>query len=242
MEVKILPSDWESYDVDGYGNRIVIGRNAEPYDCFEVIVKGKAEISENQYEDEKFTLNHHVYQYPSRYTCPGPALREYHKKLSEEFLVKIPAAGERTGQERRIMRQESAYKKAIRYMNHLYRDFVYQPGVTSTKTTAEEALSLGKGVCQDYAHILLALLRMDRIPARYVVGMLAGEGYSHAWIEVYSSGRWYGLDPTNKLLVGGSHVKISHGRDYEDCTISRGVFYGGSGQQQTVNVKVEEEK
>lgn len=242
MEVKILPSDYESYDVDAYGNRMIAGGNMEPHDCFEVAVKGTAEIIDGRHEDEEYTLRHHMYKYPSKYTHPGPALKKFHKKLEDEICVNIPnLKKQETEQNRvhRVMRQESAYKKAIRYMNRLYENFIYEKGVTSTATTAEEAMALGKGVCQDYAHILLALLRMDHIPARYVVGMLTGEGYSHAWVEVYSAGKWFGLDPTNNLLVSGEHIKISNGRDYQDCTISRGIFFGGSGQQQEIKVKVE---
>lgn len=235
MEVKILPSDCERYDVDAYGNQVITGQNKQPHDCFTVCVKGKAVLTGSQHEDESYSLQQHMYKYPSKYTHPGPALKAFHEKLTEEICIRVPIGKEYHV----VMRQESAYKKAVRYMNRLYEHFVYEKGVTTTATTAEEAMALGRGVCQDYAHILLALLRMDQIPARYVVGMLTGEGYSHAWVEVYSAGKWFGLDPTNNLLVSDDHIKISNGRDYEDCTISRGVFFGGSGQQQEIAVKVE---
>ena len=78
-------------------------------------------------------------------------------------------------------------------MNDLYENFTYIPGVTDIHTTAGEALRLGRGVCQDYAHIMTAVLRYMGIPARYVNGLMIGEGYTHAWVEVYTDGGWYGL-------------------------------------------------
>lgn len=125
-------------------------------------------------------------------------------------------------------------------MNAVYESMQYTKGVTSISTTAEEALSLGQGVCQDYAHILLSLCREEKIPARYVVGLLLGEGESHAWIEAFDGERWRGFDPTNNRLAEEDHIKISHGRDYRDCSINRGVFTGRATQRQTVLVRVTE--
>ena len=123
-------------------------------------------------------------------------------------------------------------------MHKLHQDLSYEKGVTTFQTTAEEAMKLKKGVCQDYAHILIALLRMMRIPARYVVGMMIGEGFSHAWVEMEADGRWYGLDPTNDVFVGENYIKISHGRDYNDCIVNKGVFTGMASQKQDISVIV----
>ena len=89
---------------------------------------------------------------------------------------------------------------------------------------------------------MIALCRMAGIPARYVTGMLVGEGSSHAWVEVLSVGKWYGLDPTNNLIVGEEHIKIGTGRDASDCPINRGLLFGGGEQVQIVSVKVRQEK
>ena len=94
-------------------------------------------------------------------------------------------------------------------------------------------------MCQDYSHILISLCHMEKIPARYVVGMLEGEGLSHAWVEIYENGMWIGLDPTNDLVVGEQHIKVSSGRDYGDCTINQGIFTGAANQTQTASVVVE---
>lgn len=88
---------------------------------------------------------------------------------------------------------------------------------------------------------MIALMHMSGIPARYVVGMLQGEGLSHAWVEIYENGMWIGLDPTNNLVVSDRHIKISHGRDYKDCTINQGFFTGNADQRQQIRVSVTEE-
>ena len=83
---------------------------------------------------------------------------------------------------------------------------------------------------------------MAGIPARYVAGMLIGEGASHAWVEVYDNERWYGLDPTNMLEVNEEHIKISNGRDYGDCILNQGIMTGIAKQDQEVEILVEERK
>ena len=116
----------------------------------------------------------------------------------------------------------------------------YQPGLTHAATTAQEALALGQGVCQDYAHILLALCRAAHIPARYVNGFMEGEGATRAWVEVYDEGAWGGMDPANKRPIEGGCVKRTDGRKAEDCPVNRGVFTGAATQTAEIRVIVEE--
>jgi transglutaminase-like putative cysteine protease len=109
----------------------------------------------------------------------------------------------------------------------------YTPGVTEVSTSAMEAFEAGHGVCQDYAHLTLALLRLMGVPARYVSGYLhprkdaaKGEivsGESHAWVEAWL-GDWWGFDPTNKVPAGERHVIVGRGRDYADVPPLRGVY------------------
>jgi len=98
---------------------------------------------------------------------------------------------------------------------------------------------MGKGVCQDYAHIYITLLRIMGIPARYVCGMLIGEGVSHAWAEALCEKRWIGFDPTNDCLISDSHIKLGDGRDASECAINRGIIWGGGTQMQEISVAVE---
>ncbi len=105
----------------------------------------------------------------------------------------------------------------------------YQPAVTTTFTRADELLNNSRGVCQDYSHLMLGVLRHHRVPCRYVSGYLnqgqqfVGATQLHAWVEVLIPGLgWTGFDPTNNLLADQHHIKIAHGRDYADCSPLRG--------------------
>ena len=89
-------------------------------------------------------------------------------------------------------------------------------------------------MCQDYAHILLALCRMEHIPARYVAGLMDGEGATHAWCEVWHDGVWYPIDPTHDCPALIGYLSLAHGRDFSDCALDCGVWYGCAEQAQTV--------
>lgn len=118
--------------------------------------------------------------------------------------------------------------------------FSYKSGVTNINTTAEEALHLGCGVCQDYAHIFLSAARLSGVPARYVAGIQKGTGETHAWAEFYDDGIWVGIDPTNHRMCDETYLALSHGRDFADCGINRGLFIGGGTQTQSIVATVEE--
>lgn len=133
---------------------------------------------------------------------------------------------------------------SVRLTTELLRDrFVYQPGATFVGTTVEEFLGTGAGVCQDFAHLGVVLLRAHGIAARYVSGYLwardpdggddSMEVATHAWVEALLPGQgereepvWVGADPTNGVLAGATHVKIGHGRHYQDVPPIRGVYRG----------------
>lgn len=112
----------------------------------------------------------------------------------------------------------------------------YERGTTSVRTSATEALEIGSGVCQDFVHLTLALLRSMGVPARYTSGYLhptpsadvggAHTGQSHAWVEAWV-GQWFPLDPTNGSDVGERHVVVARGRDYTDVSPLKGIFHGG---------------
>ncbi len=123
----------------------------------------------------------------------------------------------------------------------------YVPGSTGVATSAAEAWQLGKGVCQDLAHVTLALLREAGVPARYVSGYLhpakapevgvTVRGESHAWVEAWL-GDWWGFDPTNATPSGERHVIVARGRDYTDVPPLKGVYAGGGSQSLGVTVDV----
>ena len=114
------------------------------------------------------------------------------------------------------------------------------------ETTLDEVWELKAGVCQDFAHILLVLLRQIRIPARYVSGYICanqndirGEGATHAWIEAYIPfNGWVGFDPTNNSLVTDQHVRLAVGRNFSDCSPVKGTYKGTSDHNLEVGVSV----
>jgi len=137
---------------------------------------------------------------------------------------------------------------AARAVGDLVRDQVaYRRGTTGVATSATEAWGLREGVCQDIAHVTLAMLRGLGLPARYVSGYLHPDpgagigqtvtGESHAWVEVWL-GTWFGFDPTNGVPAGDSHVLVARGRDYADVTPLKGVYSGGGSQSLGVVVEV----
>ena len=109
----------------------------------------------------------------------------------------------------------------------------YEYGITDVHTTAADALSGRRGVCQDYAHLMLAVCRMVGLPARYVSGHLVGDGGSHAWVEVYrrdddDPGTWIpeGWDPTHGRRTTSNYITIATGRDYSDIAPMSGTYEG----------------
>ncbi len=139
------------------------------------------------------------------------------------------------------------YDVALALAELVHSRVEYVPGSTGVGTSAAEAWGLRKGVCQDLAHVTVALLRARGIPARYVSGYLhpnkdaqVGEtvaGESHAWIEAWTGG-WWGFDPTNLAPAGQRHVVVARGRDYTDVPPFKGVYAGGGAQHLDVSVEV----
>ena len=123
----------------------------------------------------------------------------------------------------------------------------YMPGATGVQTSAQEAWDQGQGVCQDIAHLTVALLRVTGLPARYVSGYLhprpeaglgqAVAGQSHAWVE-YWAGDWVAADPTNQASVGEGHVVVARGRDYADVPPLKGIYHGAPSVAMDVAVEV----
>ncbi|HIB65642.1 MAG TPA: transglutaminase family protein [Phycisphaerales bacterium] len=126
--------------------------------------------------------------------------------------------------------------------------FEYVPKSTQVDSSIDEALRKKQGVCQDFAHIMLGVSRMAKIPARYVSGYLfrcpdgndrSSSEASHAWIEAFLPGLgWIGFDPTNNIMAGDRHIVTSIGRDYGDVPPTRGVFRGMCASELSVAVQV----
>lgn len=141
----------------------------------------------------------------------------------------------------------------LHYINSsLYNSFTYDQQQTKVDSPIDVALKARGGVCQDFAHIMLALVRPLGIPCRYVSGYLlrdlssqsserSVEDESHAWVEAWLPDQgWVGFDPTNNLVVSNRHVRVAVGRDYADVPPTRGVFIGDAETELSVGVQIKE--
>ncbi len=121
---------------------------------------------------------------------------------------------------------------AERFCAHVHEAISYAHEVTSVATTAAEALAGGRGVCQDAAHVMIALCRAAGVPARYVSGHLLGEGGTHAWVEVIvphaAGARAVPFDPCNGVRVGRGYLTVATGRDYADVAPTSGTYLGAA--------------
>lgn len=217
LQYEIAPSCFLAESRDGFGNRIVYGYEEGPHSCFSIGVSGEVQtgLSGHLMAPEAWQLG--MFRQPQGLTAAGEKL--------------LAMAG-------RLPQSDDAQQYAWQIMDALHAEFSYRAGVTHAKTTAEQALQSGAGVCQDYAHIMLALLRLRRIACRYVVGLMAGEGQSHAWVDVYTGSGWLPLDPTNHRAVDDSYIRFSAGRDADDCAINFGRFSGFANQTSTISAVV----
>jgi transglutaminase-like putative cysteine protease len=145
-----------------------------------------------------------------------------------------------------VSKNISVFAASLELNEYVYKNFKYIKGVTNIETTLDEIWGLKAGVCQDFAHILLEMLRLINIPARYVSGYvcprdkhLRGEGATHAWIEAYIPFYgWLGFDPTNNCVVNDLHVRLAVGRSFSDCSPVKGTYRGTSSHTLEVGVSV----
>ena len=132
-------------------------------------------------------------------------------------------------------------------MHQINASFTYDTDATTVRTTVSEAIERRAGVCQDYAHVMLSILRAAGVPARYVSGYIfrgesrvLGAEASHAWCEAYLPPYgWVGFDPTNDRLINDYFVKVAIGRDYRDVSPVRGVYRGSQRSEMSVNVAMD---
>lgn len=157
-----------------------------------------------------------------------------------------------------LFRPQSELGPAVSSLNTwIHQNFRYRSGTTHLETSVAEVMQKREGVCQDFAQVMIAVLRSAEIPARYVVGYietdaqkeaagksrrvrrLVGATESHAWVEVgLPGGDWWALDPTNDCECAERHVRVGTGRDFHDCTPTRGVFKGTHTKQLHVSVQM----
>lgn len=166
---------------------------------------------------------------PSHFTIPTLAMHQLMEELS-------------------IDKKDDPMRLVRELNSKLFEAFAYVPESTHVDSTIDEAILNRRGVCQDFTHIMIAILRSLGIPARYVSGYLyqsreiedrSVDGASHAWLEAwFPKIGWVGFDPTNNRLASERHISIAVGRDYRDVPPTKGVYKGGSGSTLEVAVNV----
>jgi hypothetical protein len=221
---KIEPSAMVWQTSDGFGNQVLSGCVDAAHDYFHFGIEGSAEVSGEPYTACKKQFG--VLLYHTDLTRPGNALIDfYHSVMQSAPVIALPSD---------ILPRIRHFSNAV---NQCLR---YERGVTASSTTAQDAFNSGAGVCQDYTHILLTLLRMDKIPCRYVAGLASDYGETHAWVEAQiSKEQFCGIDPTRDKLVDENYIALSRGRDFKDCSVERGVYKGICRGTQTINLKME---
>ncbi|HBY62426.1 MAG TPA: transglutaminase, partial [Solibacterales bacterium] len=228
---------------DYYGNDVVFFTVIEPHKTLTITGTSVVEVAPPEpplpqlspaWEDVRDHVQRHgdaesldAYQFvfASEYVKPGASFAEF---CRPSFPARRPLLEGVTDLSRRI-----------------HSGFRYTPHATTIATPAEEVLTARRGVCQDFAHVMIAALRALGLPARYVSGYLrsnpkvVGSEGSHAWVSVYCPGLgWFDIDPTNDVVPAGGHLTVAWGRDYGDVTPARGVALGGGEHSIKVTVKV----
>jgi transglutaminase-like putative cysteine protease len=164
-----------------------------------------------------------------------------------EWTGYVPRNRELAGIARTFRTGRKPVEAVLAASEWVHDKLTYQRGTTGVHSSAVDAWAAREGVCQDYAHLTLALLRAIGIPSRYVSGYLhtkpnarIGEtvrGESHAWIEAWTGG-WWGFDPTNDIEIGPRHIWVAMARDYADVSPLKGTYSGGAASAIEVSVDV----
>jgi transglutaminase-like putative cysteine protease len=232
--VQVDPTTRVHSHADYFGTRVDVFGVRQAHARLEVIAESRVEVAEGAPAPlspaRDFAERNAEYLLPGRHTGFADGLRAAAADL----------AGGGT--------DERAARAICEWVGSSLR---YEPGHTWVGIDVNEVFTRRRGVCQDFAHLAIAMCRSVGIPARYVSGYLfappaeaseseVAEGETHAWLEVGLGGEpWLGLDPTHRADAGAGHVKIGHGRDYDDVCPLRGVYKGPFQHELDVSVRIE---
>lgn len=220
--------------VDFFGNAWRLYSFEKPHKLLEIISINEVEVGRDPAQGDGQLEGYEVFLYPSPFVPLDPQYAEYGRGC-------FPPGG-------------NLLDGFLDLNRMIYRDMTYDPKATDVSTPVETFFRDRKGVCQDYTHLMLAVLRSLGIPARYVSGYLntlpppgkekiQGADASHAWVGVYHPQfGWIDLDPTNGIPVGNNHITLAWGRDYGDVSPLKGVVLGGGLQTLKVEVTVREDR
>jgi transglutaminase-like putative cysteine protease len=231
FKLEIQPTGEVMQYNDRFGNVVHHFDTLQPHDHLVVKASSDVHLSDTfaDYRKELSPLDQFDYLTTSTYTAINDQIRSF--ALSHV----VP---------------DDATSTVLGLMHSLHKSMQYERGATDVTTTAPEALDLGRGVCQDFAHIMLAACRAVDIPARYVSGYLFNpnsssapglddHAASHAWIDAFvNRSAWLSVDPTHDSLQTMNYVRVAVGRDYSDVPPTRGVYKGQAKETLSVRVAV----
>ncbi len=250
VTVTPTPGD-QSADVDYYGNHVAYFQVTEPHET--LVVEGAGEVDvvapvvppaalATPWESLRPLLAPRTPRAWSATDLALPSAQVDHPPGAVEYAARSLVAGRPVGE------------AVTDLMHRVHADFVYDKTATTVTSTVEHTFERRAGVCQDFAHLMLACLRSHGLAARYVSGYLAtqpppgkprlvGADASHAWVEVWlgehdGADTWLALDPTNDQAVGDRHVTVAWGRDYGDVPPLKGVIYTEA-KKSTMQVSVD---
>ncbi len=238
---------------DAFGNTVTRLEYDRPHDRLEVVAEAQVEVTAPAAFDPDASLPWEEVERSLGYSGRAPAAADLDaaRYRTESGYVRIKqvfsdyAAG-------CFVPGRPLARVAAALMHQLHQDFRYAPGSTDISTSLLVAFKARRGVCQDFAHIMLACLRAHGVAARYVSGYLrtqpaagadtglVGADASHAWVSVYCPPLgWIDFDPTNDCVVGTDHITLAWGRDFGDVSPLRGVIVGGGQHRLSVRVSVQ---
>jgi transglutaminase-like putative cysteine protease len=174
--------------------------------------------------------------------------RLYAEYLEETSYVRLSPSAHQLADEMRRDHEGGPWGWVTWVNRTLNQLLAFDPDVTHVQTTSDEVLELRQGVCQDFTHLMLALLRCEGIPCRYVSGYLyngqgdhlRGDQFMHAWVDVLApNGCWVGIDPTNSILANDHYIRVHVGSDYSEVSPVKGVFWGVPSEKPDVRVQVD---
>jgi len=249
-DIRIVPHPDEfNYRTDFFGNTVAFFSSYREHDTLQVTAVSSVDLSGRSEADQAANspvlwkdvgnfLNQEsndttdVFQYtlPSQYIPHSPAIRDFAKSCFPENVTLWAACNA--------------------LMQKIFKSIEFKPGFTTINTPVEDVIRDKKGVCQDFAHLMISCLRNMGLPAKYVSGYietipaagtkkLTGTDASHAWVSIFFPAvGWVEFDPTNCLLPSNKHITVAYGRDYHDVAPLKGIVFGSGKQSLSVKVDV----
>ena len=256
---KCLNSEWQISPkpvrlrerTDFFGNRVAYFSTESVHDSLEVVVVSEVDVSARPAQDIFSTIT-----WPDAVSDVAQSHRTGNRECIDARLYVLESPFVRQQQTLQQYAEEcfedtSDLIQGLHILNkRIFDEFTYDPGVTTTATPVHEVMAAKRGVCQDFAHLMIGCLRSLGLPARYVSGYmetlpppgqekLLGADATHAWIAAFIPGwGWLELDPTNGCLPDERYIVLGWGRDYADVTPLKGVMTGGGEHELSVAVDV----